>query len=245
MKKYKFAEYKLSKDILKAIDLLGFRIPTEVQEQVIPLVLDNKDVLVKSQTGSGKTASFAIPICELINWEDNAPQALILTPTRELAIQVQEDVFNIGRFKRIKVPVLYGRTTIAKQVKELKQKTHIVVGTPGRVMDHIVRGSLNTDEIKYLVIDEADEMLNMGFLDEVENIIDKLPENRITLLFSATLPNWIVSIAKTYMKDPVRINIESQSKSIVADNIKQGHYVVEDSDKLSLLKNVTVIENPN
>ena len=243
MRKSRFVDYKLSRDILKAIDLLGFRIPTEVQEQVIPLVMDKKDILVKSQTGSGKTASFAIPICELINWEDNVPQALILTPTRELAIQVQEDVFNIGRFKRIKVPVLYGRTTIAKQIKELKQKTHIVVGTPGRVMDHIVRGSLITDEIKYLVIDEADEMLNMGFLNEVEDIIDKLPEDRITLLFSATLPNWITSIAKTYMKNPVRINIESNS--IVADNIKQEYYVAEGADKLSLLKKITVIENPD
>lgn len=240
---FKFTNYRLSDDILKAIDLLGFQIPTEVQEQVIPLVLENKDVLVKSQTGSGKTASFAIPICELINWEDNTPQALILTPTRELAIQVQADVFNIGRFKRIKVPVLYGRTTIAKQIKELKQKTHIVVGTPGRVMDHIMRGSLITDGIKYLVIDEADEMLNMGFLDEVEDIIHKLPENRVTLLFSATIPNWIASIGKTYMKDPVRINIETQSN--VADNIKQERYVVEGSEKLSLLKNVTVIENPD
>ena len=243
MKKNKFLDYKLSEELLKAIDLLGFHVPTEVQEQVIPLVLEKKDVLVKSQTGSGKTASFAIPICELINWEENAPQALILTPTRELAIQVQEDVFNIGRFKRIKVPVLYGRTTIAKQVKELKQKSHVVVGTPGRVMDHMMRGSLITDKIKYLVIDEADEMLNMGFLNEVEDIIDKLPEDRITLLFSATLPNWITSIAKAYMKNPVRINIESQS--IVADNIRQERYVVEGSDKLSLLKKVTIIENPD
>ena len=243
MRTYRFTDYKLSPDILKAIDLLGFQTPSEVQQQVIPLVLENKDVLVKSQTGSGKTASFAIPICELINWEENAPQALILTPTRELAIQVQEDVFNIGRFKRIKVPVLYGRTTIAKQVKELKQKAHIVVGTPGRVMDHIMRGSLITDGIKYLVIDEADEMLNMGFLNEVEDIIEKLPEERITLLFSATLPNWITSIAKTYMKNPVGITIEAQS--IVADNINQERYVVEASEKLNLLKRVTVMENPD
>ncbi|HVI41727.1 MAG TPA: DEAD/DEAH box helicase [Anaerovoracaceae bacterium] len=239
----KFSDYKLSDELLKSIDLLGFKCPTEVQAKVIPSILEHGDVLVKSQTGSGKTASYAIPICELVNWEENKPQALILAPTRELAIQIKEDIFHIGRFKRIKVPVLYGRTTIAKQVKELKQKTHIVVGTPGRVMDHIIRGSLITDEIRYLVIDEADEMLNMGFLDEVEDILDKLPENRITMLFSATLPNWIASIAKTYMKDPIRIEFKEQS--VAAENIQQELYFVEETDKLSLLKKVTMIENPD
>lgn len=239
----KFVDFKLSADVLKAIDLLGFKSPTEVQEQVIPLVLENKDVVVKSQTGSGKTASFAIPICELVDWVENKPQALILTPTRELAIQIKEDVFNLGRFKRIKVPVLYGRSSVAKQVKELKQKTHIVVGTPGRVMDHIMRGSLITDNIKYLVIDEADEMLNMGFLDEVEGILNTLPDKLNTMLFSATIPEWVDSISRTYMKEPVKIEIEAQFTT--AENIQQEMYVVEELDKLSLLKDVTVMENPD
>ena len=131
-------------------------------------MLEKIDLVVKSQTGSGKTASYGIPICELVDWEENKPQALILTPTRELAVQVKEDITNIGRFKRIKATAVYGKQPFAMQKTELKQKTHVVVGTPGRVLDHIERGTLALDQIKYLVIDEADEMLNMGFIEQVE-----------------------------------------------------------------------------
>ena len=168
--------------------MLKYETPTEVQSEVIPRALENQDLVVKSQTGSGKTASFGIPICEMIEWEEKKPQALILTPTRELAVQVREDITNIGRFKRIKAMAVYGKEPFAKQKEELKQKTHVVVGTPGRVMDHIERGTLVLDQIKYLIIDEADEMLNMGFINEVEAIIKELPSNRVTMVFSATLP---------------------------------------------------------
>jgi len=161
MKKAKFEDYKLSSDLLKAIGMLNFKALTGVQQQVIPAVLSQKDVVVKSQTGSGKTAAYGIPICELVDWEENKPQALVLTPTRELAIQVKEDIFNIGRFKRLKVAAIYGQSPFYNQKKELSQKTHIVVGTPGRIMDHLDKGTFDTSNIKYLVIDEADEMLNM------------------------------------------------------------------------------------
>ncbi len=243
MTKVNFKDYKLSNEILKALEMLNFKSPTKVQEEVIPVALENKDVLVKSQTGSGKTATFAIPLCELVDWDENKPQALILTPTRELAIQVKEDVFNIGRFKRIKVPALYGKSSFAMQEKELKQKTHIVVGTPGRTIDHIKEGSFVTDNIKYLVIDEADEMLSMGFLEQVEEIINALPTDRVTMLFSATMPEDIDVLSKKYMKDPV--SIEIKAKTLTVDRIQQDGYRIEETGKLNLLKDITTIENPD
>ena len=168
MSERSFEDYNLSDEISRALAVLKYETPTEVQGQVIPLALQNQDLVVKSQTGSGKTASFGIPICDMVEWEEKLPQALILTPTRELAAQVREDITNIGRFKRIKAMAVYGKEPFSKQKEELKQKTHVVVGTPGRVIDHIERGSLVLDQIKYLIIDEADEMLNMGFIDAVE-----------------------------------------------------------------------------
>lgn len=238
-----FKDYKLSDEILKSLNMLNYKTPTKVQQEVIPVALENKDVLVKSQTGSGKTATFAIPLCELVDWDENKPQALILTPTRELAIQVKEDVFNIGRFKRIKVPALYGKSSFSLQAKELKQKTHIVVGTPGRTIDHIKEGNFITDNIKYLVLDEADEMLSMGFLEQVEEIISSLPKNRVTMLFSATMPDDINRLSKKYMKDHVTIEIEA--KTLTVDRIQQDGYSIEETGKLNLLKDVTTIENPD
>lgn len=243
MTKTNFKDYKLSNEILKSLNMLNYKTPTKVQQEVIPVALENKDVLVKSQTGSGKTATFAIPLCELVDWEENKPQALILTPTRELAIQVKEDIFNIGRFKRIKVPALYGKSSFELQAKELKQKTHIVVGTPGRTIDHIKEGNFITDNIKYLVLDEADEMLSMGFLEQVEEIISALPAKRVTMLFSATMPDDIDSLSKKYMKDPVTIEIKA--KTLTVDRIQQDGYRVEETEKLNLLKDVTTIENPD
>jgi ATP-dependent RNA helicase DeaD len=161
MSKGSFKDYQLSEDIVHSLDRLGYKHPTDVQNEVIPIALGKKDLVVKSRTGSGKTAAYGIPICELVEWEENKPQALILTPTRELAVQVKEDMTNIGRLKRIKVTAVYGKEPFARQQAELKQKSHVVVGTPGRVLDHIERGTLDLRRLTYLVIDEADEMLNM------------------------------------------------------------------------------------
>jgi len=238
-----FKDFLLSDELLKAIEKLNFKNPTKVQEAVIPLALNNQDILCKAQTGSGKTAAFGIPICELLDWDENKPQALVLTPTRELALQIHDDIFNIGRFKRVKVSALYGKSPIKRQEKELKQKTHVVVGTPGRVMDHIVRGTFNTDEIKYLIIDEADEMLNMGFIDQVEEIIDEMPKNRVTMLFSATLEPEIQRLSKRYMKDPQVIEIEAEIQS--TDAIEQELYESIDGDKMELLRDVLLVENPD
>jgi len=238
-----FHDFNLSNQIVKALDSLEYRIPTEVQNKVIPLVLEKIDLVVKSQTGSGKTASYGIPICELVEWEENKPQALILTPTRELAVQVKEDFIDIGRFKRIKAAAVYGKQPFAIQKTELKQKTHVVVGTPGRVLDHIERGTLSLDRISYLVIDEADEMLNMGFIEQVEAIINALPQNRVTMLFSATLPEAVKELSQRYMKTP--IDIEIKATGLTTDKIEHSLIKVEEKDKFSLLQDVTIVENPD
>lgn len=243
MDKKSFKDYKLSSDIVNALIGLGYENPTDVQSKVIPLVLEKKDLVVKSQTGSGKTAAFGIPICELIEWKENKPQALILTPTRELAVQVKEDFINIGRFKRIKATAVYGKQPFAYQTTELKQKTHVVVGTPGRVLDHIERGTLTLDKISYLVIDEADKMLNMGFIDEVETIIKKTPHNRVTMLFSATMPEEIKKLANKYMNSPIQIEMNETEQ--MTDKINHSLFEVTDGNKISLLRDVTIVENPD
>ncbi|NLC02718.1 MAG: DEAD/DEAH box helicase [Tissierellia bacterium] len=238
-----FKDYGLSSELLETIDILNYKSPTKVQEKVIPIALDGKDLVVKSQTGSGKTAAFAIPICESVDWEENRPQALVLTPTRELAMQVREDFFNIGRFKRLKVAAVYGRAPFYNQQRELKQKTHIVVGTPGRIIDHIDKETLDISNIKYLVIDEADEMFNMGFLEQIETVINQLPQGRLTMLFSATLPADIGNLCDKYMKDPTYIEIEDEN--VTVNIIEQEGYLVEESDKIELLKDITILENPH
>ena len=243
MIKANFSDYHLSSELLKAISILNFERPTEVQEQVIPAVLEQKDIIVKSQTGSGKTAAFAIPICQLVDWEENRPQALVLTPTRELAIQVKEDFFNIGRFKRLKVAAIYGGAPFYHQEKELKQKTHVVVGTPGRIIDHIESETFDTSNIRYLVIDEVDEMLDMGFVEQIETIIASLPQEHVTMLLSATMPVSIKALCSKYMKNPIHVEVEEHDKA--ADRIVQERYSVNEIDKMQLLRDITIVENPD
>ncbi|WP_318616334.1 DEAD/DEAH box helicase [Sporosarcina sp. YIM B06819] len=243
MMRMSFQNYRLSSEIIRALDGLGYSSPTEVQEKVLPAALDRTDLVVKSQTGSGKTAAFGIPICEMVNWDENKPQALILTPTRELADQVKEDITNIGRFKRVKAAAVYGKQPFAYQKEELKQKCHVVVGTPGRVLDHIERGTLVLEKIDYLVLDEADEMLNMGFIDQVEAIINQLPKKRTTMLFSATLPEKIATLSSKYMDNPE--NIEIASTVTLTDQIDHSLIIVREQQKFDMLRDVTVVENPD
>lgn len=243
MSNQQFKDYQLSDEIVKALSSLGYETPTEVQAKVIPQSLAEKDLVVKSQTGSGKTAAYGIPLCELVEWNENKPQALILTPTRELALQVNEDLMNIGRYKRIKCTAVYGRSPFHIQKAELKQRTHMVVGTPGRVMDHIERGTLSLERIKYLVIDEADEMLNMGFIDQVQAIIETLPKARVTMLFSATFPEDIARLSKQYMKKPVEIEIKGSG--LVTSTIAHALLKVSEEGKLALLQNMLTVENPD
>jgi ATP-dependent RNA helicase DeaD len=239
----RFKDYKLSDDIIRALQSLNYEEPTEVQSEVIPIALEKKDLVVKSQTGSGKTAAFGIPICDGIDWNENKPQALILTPTRELAVQVKEDFTNIGRFKRIKATAVFGKEPFTKQKVELKQKSHVVVGTPGRVLDHIKRGTLALERVEYLVIDEADHMLNMGFIEQVEAIIKELPGNRVTMLFSATLPEDVENLCRKYMRDPVHIEINATE--VTTESIEHSLIEVKEADKFNLLVDVTIVENPD
>ena len=243
MSKSNFNNYPLSKEIVRSLTSLNYENPTDVQVEVIPRALKKKDLIVKSQTGSGKTASFGIPLCEMVDWEENKPQALILTPTRELAVQVQEDITNIGRFKRIKAVAIYGKSPFDRQKVELKQKTHIVVGTPGRVLDHIGKGTLALERLKYLIIDEADEMLNMGFIEQVEAIIQELPTDRVTSVFSATLPKDVEQLCHKYMKDPIEIEIKASG--ITTDTIEHTVIEVSEEYKFSVLKDLTTVENPD
>ncbi len=237
-----FKSYGLSKEILKAMTLLGFDEPTPVQQAVLPLALEGKDLYVKSPTGSGKTAAFAIPICEKVDWQELRPQALIISPTRELAMQIKEDCFYIGRLKRIKVVTLYGKASFIRQEQELKQKTHLVVGTPGRILDHLTRGTFKVENIQYLVIDEADEMLKMGFMEQIIRIVEALPRQRQTLLFSATLKPDIDVFCKQYMNQAKQVCIEHLTSTLPA--IDEVGYYTHVNDKLNLLMHVTKLENP-
>ena len=237
-----FKKFGLDKKIIEALDELGFNKATNVQEKVIKEALLNKDLVVKAETGTGKTASFVIPIIEKINWEENEPQALILAPTRELAIQIGEDVKNIGRYKRIKGVNLYGKVPFKEQQRELKGKCHVAIGTPGRVLDHIDRETLNTKDIKYLVIDEADEMLNMGFISQVEAVIRRLNKNKVTMLFSATISEEIKNLCSNIMNKEVYIEIESEN--VAKDNIEHFIYKVKEEEKQKNLRNLLIKEKP-
>ncbi|WP_427180677.1 DEAD/DEAH box helicase [Paenibacillus sp. TC-CSREp1] len=238
-----FKDYGLSDEIVRALDSLGYEQPTEVQTQVIPVALEKQDLVVKSQTGSGKTAAYGIPLCELVDWNENKPQALILTPTRELALQVNEDITNIGRFKRIKATALYGQSPFHIQKAELKQRTHVAVGTPGRVLDHIERGTLPLERIAYLVIDEADEMLNMGFIETVQAIIHALPQDRTTMLFSATFPEDVAKLSRQYMNTPVEIEIKASG--LTTATIEHAVIHTSEVNKTAMLQDLFIMENPD
>lgn len=240
---HKFEDFNLDKNLLKAIKNMGYEKPSEVQENVIPLVLKDEDVIVKSQTGSGKTAAFAIPIIENIDIEKNAVQALILTPTRELAVQINEDFGTLGLYKKIKSVPVFGKQPVSLQKTQLKQRVHVVVGTPGRTLDHIESGNLDLSEVKYLVIDEADEMLNMGFIEQVESIICKIHTERQTLMFSATLAEEIKVLIKKHMKNPKIVEIEA--KTLTVDKINQVYYEIAEDRKFGLLRDLVKINDIN
>lgn len=172
-----FEQMNLDKNIIQALHTLGYEKPLPVQEQVIPNILLGTDCIVKSRTGSGKTASFAIPIIQNLEIDERSPQALVLTPTRELALQIQQDFDRIGTFKKIKTLPIFGKQPFKFQKEDLKQRCHVVIGTPGRVLDHLQQDTLDPSKIKYVILDEADEMLNMNFLDEVQAILKYMPKN--------------------------------------------------------------------
>lgn len=238
-----FRRFRISEEIIEALDVLGYRNPTDIQAAVIPEALKGKSIAARSQTGSGKTAAFGIPLCECVHWEENLPEALVLEPTRELTVQVKQEIFYIGRKKRLKVPDVFGGFPIDKQIQTLKQKSHIVVGTPGRVSDHIRRGSLKTENIRYLVIDEADLMLDMGFAEDVTWILQRLPKDRVIMLFSATLSEKVQRLIAEYMEDAVQLFVEPETNG--ADAVEQKLYRIPGEQKYEAFLKLLMKENPD
>lgn len=228
-----FAELSIDADILKAISDLGFEEPSPIQEACIPIIIEGKDVIGQAQTGTGKTAAFGIPVVQAVHPEKLAVQAIILTPTRELAIQVSAELRKIAKYKPLRILPIYGGQSIRHQIRVLQQGVHIVIGTPGRILDHLRRNTLQLDQVTHLVLDEADEMLDMGFIDEIEQIIQATPKERQTLLFSATMPNEIRRLAKRYLNDPVPISINRGDVHV--PYIEQVYYRVLESHKLEVL----------
>lgn len=219
-----FKDLALSPEILKAIEEIGYVKPSPIQAEAIPVVLSGKDIIGQAQTGTGKTAAFMLPILEKIDPKNRNVQALVLCPTRELAVQVHEESKKFARNMRdVHILSIYGGQSYDPQIRALKKGVQIVVGTPGRVMDHMRRGTLKLENLKMLVLDEADEMLNMGFKDDIEEILEKTPDSRQTVMFSATMAREIMNIAKTYQKSPEIVKVVSEELS----NKKIDQYFVE------------------
>ena len=210
-----FEDFDISDNVLKAIEDMGFKKATPIQKMAIPPALKSLDITAQAQTGSGKTLAFAIPILERVFVPDKSPQAIILCPTRELSVQVAEEISKVAKYiKKLKVLAVYGGQPIGKQTRVLKKGVHIVVGTPGRVIDHIEKGNLDLIGVETVVLDEADEMLDMGFRDDIELILEKTNFKRQTMLFSATIPQEIKKIAKNYQNNPKFIKVENKRENI-------------------------------
>jgi ATP-dependent RNA helicase DeaD len=229
-----FAQLGLRPPITQALNDVGYEVPTPIQQQAIPLLLSKRDVIGQAQTGTGKTAAFALPILNNIDLDETAVQALVLTPTRELAIQVAEAVHTYSKhLGRVRTAPIYGGDSIQKQIGRLRGGVQVVVGTPGRIMDHLRRGTLDLSALKMVVLDEADEMLRMGFIEDIEWILGQAPDVRQTALFSATMPKEIRRIADRYLKDPA--NVEIKRKTVTVPTIEQHYVNAPEKQKLNVL----------
>lgn len=229
-----FTQFGLKPEILKAIEKIGYEEPTEIQNRAIPALLDGKDILGRAQTGTGKTAAFALPILERVDPQVKQIQALVMTPTRELALQVAKAFSQYGQYLNIKVLPVYGGQSYTPQLKSLKDGVQIVVGTPGRILDLVKKKKvMHLDQVNFLVLDEADEMLAMGFIEEVEEIIRLTPDDRQTSLFSATLTKSILNLAGQYLHQPQEISI--QGKQVTVEQTEQRYYLVTEKDKVQSL----------
>jgi ATP-dependent RNA helicase DeaD len=234
IKNSSFLDFGLSEEIIKSIKDLGYLEPSPIQTQAIPLLLKGHDIIGQAQTGSGKTAAFGIPAIEKINTQSSYIQCLVLCPTRELAIQVNTVFKKLGKYKpNFKTAAIYGGESIEKQIKTLKNGVHSVIGTPGRILDHLERGTLNLNHVETVILDEADEMLNMGFIDDIKTILSKVPEKRQTVFFSATMPDEILELTKKFQKNPVHVKIAK--KEVTVSSIEQKYYYVKSELKKELL----------
>jgi len=221
---------------------MGFEEATPIQEGTIKFGLEGKDIIGQAQTGTGKTAAFGIPLIEKIDTNNPNIQGLIIAPTRELAIQVSEELYKIGYDKRVKILSVYGGQDISRQIRALKNRPQIIVGTPGRIIDHINRHTLKLENVQTLILDEADEMLNMGFIDDINAILEKVPAERQTLLFSATMPPAIRKIATTFMKTPEEVKIKS--KEMTVENIDQYFVKSQEREKFDILTRLLNVHQP-
>ncbi|WP_180953625.1 DEAD/DEAH box helicase [Bacillus sp. T33-2] len=237
-----FEEMGISPATLKAVKSMGFEEATPIQAQTIPLSLENKDLIGQAQTGTGKTAAFGIPLVEKIEKNNNVIQGIIIAPTRELAIQVSEELYKIGAGKRVGVLAIYGGQDISRQIRALKKGPHIIVGTPGRLLDHINRKTIRLDNVHTVILDEADEMLNMGFIEDIEEILAKIPSERQTLLFSATMPGPIQKIAERFMNDPQIVRVKT--KEMTVPLIEQFYIEVQEKNKFDVLTRLLDIQSP-
>lgn len=239
----KFDELELNPSILRAVEEMGFEEMSPIQAKAIPIMLEGRDIVGQAQTGTGKTAAFGIPLLMRVNPKDKSLQAIVLCPTRELAIQVAEEIRKLGTFMHgIKVLPVYGGQEISKQIRSLKSGVQIIIGTPGRVMDHMRRKTVKFDNISMVVLDEADEMLNMGFREDIETILSQVPQERQTVLFSATMPQPILEIARTYQKDAEMIRVVK--KELTVPKIEQFYYEVTQKNKEEVLSRLIDMYNP-
>lgn len=243
MKTLKFDELNLSKEIQKAVEEMGFEEATPIQSEAIPAIMSGKDIIGQAQTGTGKTASFGIPLIEAIDKHSKNIQALVLCPTRELAIQVAEEMNHLLKYvKTVKVVPIYGGQSIDRQIKILKFGVQIVIATPGRLIDHINRGTLNLENVKMVVLDEADEMLDMGFRDDIEKILKTSPKERQTVMFSATMPRQIMDLSKKYLKNAEHIKVVH--KELTVPNVNQYFFELKPNMKLDVLTRLIDIHDP-
>jgi ATP-dependent RNA helicase DeaD len=236
-----FETLGLRPELMQAVNELGYEQPTPIQVSAIPALLNGRDVFGQAQTGTGKTAAFALPMLQCLDPETPGVQGLVMTPTRELAIQVSEAMYRYGKYRHLRVLPVYGGQSYARQIKRLDGSTHVVVGTPGRLLDLIQKGVLDLSGVRYLVLDEADEMLKMGFIEDVETIMSETPTERQTALFSATLADPIRRLAKKYMHDPVTITIERETLTV--PEIEQRHYLLDEESKIPALSRLLEVED--
>lgn len=235
-----FSDLFLSEDTLRAITEMGFEIPTPIQEQSIPVMLEGHDMVGQAQTGTGKTAAFGLPILEKINPDDRNVQAIILCPTRELCVQIADEMDKMSAFKKgIKVLSIYGGDSMSRQMKGLRDGSQIVVGTPGRVMDHLRRGTLKIHSLKIAVMDEADEMLNMGFREDMETILEGTPEEKQTVMFSATMSKPIMEISRKFLKSPKIIRVDNQN--VTASTIEQIYFETRGAKKSHIISDLILL----
>ena len=240
-----FAALGLRPELLKALTILGYEEPTPIQREAIPPLLEGRDLLGQAATGTGKTAAFALPALQKIDpGAPVEPTILVIVPTRELAVQVSEAMFRYGREMRVRVVPVFGGQPIQRQLRSLDRGAHVVVATPGRAIDHIKRGSLQLDSVRTVVLDEADEMLDMGFTEDIEAILENTPPERQTVLFSATMPSRITAIARRYQNDPVKIRIGAAEASDDGARVRQSVYMVSRHHKASALGRILDIESP-